>query len=373
MNFLKEFRKAISSAEYQMKSNFNEVASVPLNMFDYDNIPEDLREYFEDFEKYLIMGGCLAIGKSDGKYVFVRGGLGGGELDNYGYPTRFIGATGNGKAVDWKVGEDCVIFWNNKAHTPDLDVLKTTDLLTDVDISIDCNIYYSRLYPIPCVKDEKEKMQITEILANLQKGGKNATVINRKKDVTDLVDGKGDEIPVLNITDVSNADKIQYLARFREDVKRWYFNRNGHDLQGSSKMAQQSVEEINNNNSISMIYPLDKYEMRKKAVDEFNELFGENMTVTFSPTLLIEYEKFVRDSIGTEELPEDLSEDLPEEIPEETAESVNEATPEDLPETESESENEGEDKDFHDAIIEASAEIVSNMLKKKEDEDNGKD
>lgn len=375
MNFLKEFRKAISSAEYQMRANFNEVASVPLNMFDYDGIPEDLREYFEDFEKYLIMGGCLAIGKLDGKYVFVRGGLGGGELDNYGYPTRFIGATGNGKSVDWKVGEDCVVFWNNKSHSPDLDVLKTTDLLTDVDISIDCNIYYSRLYPIPCVKDEKEKMQITEILANLQKGGKNATVINRKKDVTDLVDGKGDEIPVLNITDVSNADKIQYLARFREDVKRWYFNRNGHDLQGSSKMAQQSVEEINNNNSISMIYPLDKYEMRKKAVDEFNELFGENMTVTFSPTLLIEYEKFVRDSIGTEELPEDLSEDLPEEIPEEsqeeTTESVNEETPEDLPETDTESENEGENEDFHDAIIEASAEIVSNILKKKEDEDNG--
>ncbi len=107
-------------------------------------------------------------------------------------------------------------------------------------------------------------------------------------------------------------------------------------------MAQQSVEEINNNNSISMIYPLDKYEMRKKAVDEFNELFGENMTVIFSPTLLIEYEKFVRDSIGTEELPEDLSEELPEESQEGTTESVNEETPEDLPEDDTESENEDE-------------------------------
>lgn len=341
MNFLKEFRKAISSAEYQMKANFNEVASVPLNMFDYDNIPEDLKEYFEDFEKYLIMGGCLAIGKLNGKYVFVRGGLGGGELNEYGYATRFIGATGNGNGtvVDWKVGEECVVFWNNKAHTPDLDVLKTTDLLTSVDISIDCNVFYSRLYPIPCVKDEKEKQQIAGILSNLQKGGKNVTVINRKKDVTDLVDGKGDEIPVLNLTDVENADKIQYLARFREDVKRWYFNRNGHDLQGSSKMAQQSVEEINNNNSISMIYPLDKYEMRKKAVNEFNELFGENMTVTFSPTLLIEYEKFVRDSIGTEELPEDLSEDLPEEIPEAESESENEGEKDEKKEDEDNDEN----------------------------------
>lgn len=353
MDFLKEFRKVISSAEYQMKSNFNEVVSVPLNMFDYDIIPEDLREYFEDFEKYLIMGGCLAIGKLDGKYVFVRGGLGGGELNNYGYATRFIGATGNGKSVDWKVGEDCVVFWNNKTHTPDFDILKTTDLLTDVDISIDCNVYYSRLYPIPCVKDEKEKTQITEIFNNLQKGGKNATVINRKKDVADLVDGKGDEIPVLNLTDVENADKIQYLARFREDVKRWYFNRNGHDLQGSSKMAQQSVEEINNNNSISMIYPLEKYEMRKKAVDEFNELFGENMTVTFSPTFLVEYEKFIKDSIGSEELPEDLSEDLPEESQEGTTETENEDKPEDLPEDDTEGENEGE-KD-----------------EKKEEEDNG--
>ena len=347
MKFLEEFRKAISSADYTMRANFNECVSIPLNMFDYDNIPEDLQEYFEDFEKYLIMGGCLAIGKLDGKLVFVRGGLGGGELDFYGYPTRFIGATGNGKAVDWKVGEDCVVFWNNKSHTPDLDVLRTADLLTDIDLSLDLNVYYSRLYPIPCVKDEKERIQVETILSNLQKGGKNTTVINKKLDVTDLIEGKSEEIPVLNITDVSNTDKIQYLARFREDVKRWYFNRNGHDLQGSSKMAQQSVEEINNNNSISMIYPLEKYEMRQRAIEELNALFGLDMTVTFSPAWLVEYEKFVLDSIGSEELPEDFSEELPEEKPEEAPETDNpEDNNEDKPEDVTEDENEEkEDED----------------------------
>ena len=351
MKFLEEFRKAISSADYTMRANFNECVSIPLNMFDYDKIPEDLQEYFEDFEKYLIMGGCLAIGKLDGKLVFVRGGLGGGELDFYGYPTRFIGATGNGKAVDWKVGKDCIVFWNNKSHTPDLDVLRTADLLTDIDLSLDLNVYYSRLYPIPCVKDEKERIQVETILSNLQKGGKNTTVINKKLDVTDLIEGKAEEIPVLNITDVENADKIQYLARFREDVKRWYFNRNGHDLQGSSKMAQQSVEEINNNNSISMIYPLEKYEMRQRAIEELNALFGLDMSVTFSPAWLVEYEKFVRDSIGSEELPEDLSEELPEEKPKEvtetdTPEDNNEDNPEDV--TEDENEEKDEEKEDED-------------------------
>ena len=344
MTFFDEFRKALSSADYIMKANFDEVVTIPLGMFDYDNIPEDIEEHFEDFEKYLIMGGIIGVGKVDGKLTFVRGGLGGGELDLYGYPTRFIGATGNGKSVDWKIGTDCVVFWNNKKHTPDFDVLKTSDILTDIDISIDDNIYYSRMYPIPLARDEKEKIQINEIFNNLRKGGKNTTVLNRKITVKDAVNGGSDEIPVLNVTDVTTADKIQYLARIREDVKRWFLNRNGHDLQGSSKMAQQSVEEINGNNSVSMIYPLEKLKMRMIAVDAMNELFGTDMTVTFSPAWLIEYEKFVRDSIG-EDIPEDITEELPEETPEDGPENV---TPEETPGEKTEGEDEPENKDEED-------------------------
>ena len=341
MKFLDEFRKAISSTEYTMRANFNEVVSIPLNMFDYDNIPEDMKKYFEDFEKYLIMGGILAVGKIDDKLTFVRGGLGGGELNEYGYPTRFIGATGNGRSVDWEIGTECVVFFNNKSHTPDLDVLRTTDLLTDVDISIDCNVYYSRFYPVPLAKDEREKIQIKEVFSNLKKGGRETTVLNRKTEIMDIMGVNSPEIPVLNLTDVENADKIQYLSRFREDVKRWFLNRNGHDLQGASKMAQQSVEEINGNNSVSMIYPLEKLEMRKRAVDEMNSLFGTELTITFSPAWLIEYEKFVRDSIGDEEIPDDPSEELPEE---ENTDVINiEETESDEPEETPEEEKESDE------------------------------
>ena len=347
MNFLKEFRKAISSQEYTMKSNFFETVSIPLNEFDYDKIPDDMKEYFEDFEKYLIMGGCLAVGKINGKLTFVRGGLGGGELNEYGYPTRFIGATGNGTAVDWAVGTECVVFWNNKSHSGDMDVLRTTDLLTDIDTSIDYNILYSRFYPVPLARDEKEKIQIANVFDNLKKGGKTTTVLNRKESISDLMNGTPEQqIPILNLTDVSNADKIQYLSRLREDVKRWFLVRHGHDLQGSSKMAQQSVEEINGNNSVSFIYPLEKFEMRKRAVDEMNALFGTEMVVSFSPAWLIEYEKFVRDSIGPEEIPEDPSEELPEESnPEDKTEETPEDKTEETPEDKTEEDNKNDDQE----------------------------
>lgn len=345
MKFFDEFRKSLSSAEYLMKSNFDECATVPINMFDYDNIHEDLQQYFEDFEKILIMDGIVAIGKLNGKFVFVRGGLGGGELNEYGYPTRFIGATGNGIAVDWKIGVDCVVIFNNKKHTPDFGVLKTADILTDIDISIDDNIYYSRFYPIPLARDEREKNQISDIFANLRKGGKKTTVLNKKTDVADIVNGTNQDISVLNITDVENADKIQYLSRIREDVKRWFLNNNGHDLQGSSKMAQQSVDEINGANSVSMIYPLEKLEMRIKGIDEFNALFGQNMTVSFSPAWLIEYEKFVKDSIGSDELPDDPTEELPDDAnPEDEPENAPEGTTEDAPEGTNEDAPEDDEK-----------------------------
>lgn len=56
----------------------------------------------------------------------------------------------------------------------------------------------------------------------------------------------------------------------------------GHAMQTSGKMAQQTTEELQGYNSFSMIIPSNRLEERKKGIDEFNRIFNENVTITYS-------------------------------------------------------------------------------------------
>lgn len=300
----KEMQTELASDDIKVFSNFDYLLQFDASMFEYGNLPNEMQEYFEDFEKYLCTSKCLAIGRIDGELTFVRGGLGGGALNNYGYPEYFTGATMNGKTVHWKIGTECVIIWNNRTHTSDIDLLTTAMQLGDIDISIDDNILYSRFYPVPLVKDGRQKTQVENIFTNLKSGGKKTSVINRENDISDIVGGNGEQIPVLNLTDVKNADKIQYLTHARDDVMRWFTTKYGQAVQGTGKQAQQSIEEIDGNTSVSFAYPLVKFEMRKKGIDAVNKLFGTNIEVKFSPIWAIEFNKFIKDAKNTDELEE---------------------------------------------------------------------
>lgn len=292
--FFNEMRTALAEQNYKMIVNFDELLQFDASMFEYDDIPEDMQEYFNFFEIWLCTSRCVAVGYLDGKLIFARGDNGGGKINDYGLMEDFIGATLNGKTVHWKIGEDCVVFWNNKAMTPDFDLFTTAENLAEIDVSIDDNVLYSRFYPVPMVKDGKQETQVTEILENLQKGGKKTSVINRPDDLNELMETGAEPIPVLNITDVKNSDKIQYLTHAHDDVKRWFYTKYGQAVQGTGKQAQQTEKEIDGTTSVSFVYPLNKFYMRKKACDEMNKMFNTNISVRFSPAWAVEFEKFVK-------------------------------------------------------------------------------
>lgn len=301
---LKEMQEALASDDTKLFKYFDYLLQFDTSMFIYENVPEEMEEYWEDFEKYLCTSKCVAIGKIDGVLTFVRGGLGGGRLNSYGYSDEFIGATMNGKSIRWKVGEDCIVIWNNRNKTHDIDLLTTAMQLSDVDISIDDNILYSRFYPVPLVKDGRQKSQVESIFDNLKKGGKKTSVINKESDISEIVGGNGEQIPILNLTDVKNSDKIQYLTHCHDDIFRWFVTKYGQAVQGTGKQAQQSIEEIDGNTSVSFVYPLVKFEARKKGIDAVNKLFGTNIEVKFSPMWAVELSKYINDGNDADEMDE---------------------------------------------------------------------
>lgn len=252
------------------------------SMFDYNNLPKGLdRKYIEHC---LIRFGCCGIVKINDEY-FVGVPAIQPPLDNYGIGTEIIITTYNGQhQVKGKIGEDCALIWNNSEFIGDFIITWFAKMFKEIDKSMESNVYNSRLHPIPIAKNSKIKTAIDNIFKTIKGDSvKNETYsVLSEQAFEDVISGKSTPVEVVNLTDVNNIDKIQYLSKFHDDLLRRFCTMYGHAMQTSGKMAQQTTEELQGYNSFSMIIPSNRFEERKKGITEFNRIFNENVTIAYS-------------------------------------------------------------------------------------------
>jgi hypothetical protein len=135
------------------------------------------------------------------------------------------------------------------------------------------------MYPIPLASDTKVKKSIEEAIKNMQ-DGKIATIMDERK-LREIIDqAKG--IETVNITDTEKSTYIQYLAKYRDDLMRWFYSLYGMNSQGSSKLAQQTVDEVNQDSNASMILPHSMLKARQDGCKMAKDKFGWDMEVSFS-------------------------------------------------------------------------------------------
>lgn len=302
-------------------------------MFDWKDLPETCRDNFA--EQYNIIGGCFALWRYDGpdeKYkdqlIFSPGAYA-NKPDVYGIGQKFIANTFNGYVKTLTPGEDCVVCWNNSLMLPDLPLLlNAVDMLTEGFTSLRTNILFSRLKPVFKCSTDQEKAAVEAAFKSI-KDDLDPINITSKNVLAELEGQEG--ISVLDITDVNNADKIQFIVKAIDDIMRWIYTLYGQAIQGNAKLAQQSVDEVQGTTSTSFILPNDRLKFRRKFCEEANALFGLNMSADFSAAWKVESIKYKKeadiDANGeveelaeeTEEAPAD-SESMKEEVKKEDEE-----------------------------------------------------
>lgn len=252
------------------------------SMFEYNNLPKGLdRKYIEHT---LIRFGCCAIVKiNDEFFVGVPAII--PPLDNYGIGTEITITTYNGQHQKrGKIGENCALIWNNTEFVGDFIISWYAKMFKEIDISMEANVFNSRLHPIPVARNSKIKTAIDNIFKSIKCENKNNDTYSILSDTAfaDEINGTATKIDVLNLTDVKDVDKLQYLSKFHDDLLRRFCTLYGHSMQTTGKMAQQTVEEIQGYDSFSMIIPSNRLEERQKGIAEFNRIFGENVTVEYN-------------------------------------------------------------------------------------------
>ena len=305
------------------------------SMMTYENLPETIPEEF--VEQYLILNGSEAGWIYDGPDEDFKNEkiiTDGGEADApnvYGVGKRYLGSTQNGYVKSLTPGKDCAVIYNNSLHESDMPLINMfADMVTEAFISLKANILYSRNKPVFKASTDKERAAIREAFNKIKDDLE--PIIITSNNIMEQIDGAEESVKVLDITDVQNADKIQYIVKTIDDLFRWFFTLYGQSVQGNGKMAQQTVKEVDGSTSLSFIYPNDRLKMRQRGWDQFNKLFGTDVKVRFSDAWLTESIKYkneadidadqlLEDPTAAEEgQPEGQPDQEPEEQPEEEQE-----------------------------------------------------
>lgn len=297
------------------------------SMFVYrgDGVPEEILIRQAFINQYAVLDGAAAICKMegvpavgpsvfDGKYIVGRAETA-GKPDPNGLGEDLIVTAKNGfvkKFDKWIDNPDVAVIFNNVTYMPDMNIGRYSDALAELEVSMKLNVLFSRMYPIPLTTDTKTKKTIEEAIKNMM-DGKIATILDEKK-LREIIDGVTG-VQTVNLTETDKSQYIQYLAKYRDDLMRWFYSLYGMNSQGSSKLAQQTVDEVNQDSNASMILPHSMLKARQDGVEMCNKKFGWNMEVSFSECWMSRLANMDDEFKTTDEELED--EAAPEEAPEE--------------------------------------------------------
>ena len=269
----------------------DELRQLHFTMFEYNNLPDTVDPlYIETFLQEFDNNSYIAwwkLNASEASPGFPEGSLIvssatlGTDLNPYGEGAEVIAVTRNGHERRFKnrYEDDVVVGFNNITHEPCNDIEIDAATLAEIDLSILYLIHYTRLYPVFKAADEKTRDQIVQAFKNMEVG-KPLTIIDKP-----LLEELGIETKSLETETLTNpelASVIQFTSKLREDVKRWHFTKYGQTINSSSKLAQETVDEVNGAVSASLIIPLSMLAARRAMIDEVNRKFGTNIEVNLS-------------------------------------------------------------------------------------------
>lgn len=258
------------------------------SMFVRRGLPEDYANTGNLIEQILLQNGCGAyVHRKDlieDRWIFGAAQTC-GQPNSYGFGKDVIVTAGGGfvqQYKDWENNPDIVVAWNNPIMAPDYVIGLTADLLTECMTSLRCQIINTRHHPLPAVVDDKMKQAVDTAIKDME-AGVNRTVVSTNL-IKNLLDMGIDRpaVDLINITDPELSNNLQYTSKQIDDILRWFWNIYGHNAQASSKLAQQSVEEVTTGASISMIIPHARYHQRHREAELLKERFGWDVTIEFS-------------------------------------------------------------------------------------------
>ena len=276
------------------------------NMFQYKDFPKSLPQEFA--EKYFMYQGACATKRIPERY---NTGMYAGDIvflsaqpsedpDAYGQGAKVIVTSANGynEIVSY---DDCSFCWNNSAHTSLREfICIASEAITNAFLALRSGIRYSKNHPIFKASDDKEVAALNKFWQDIC-NDEDALAITSENVLEKAFAGQMDASAssnVINLSDPTHNDKMQYLVDIIDSYMRWFFSFYGQCIQGNGKRAQQTVDEVNGQTSLSFILPNDMLAHRKAWVEDMKAkgYLPETADIDFSPAFKVEEVKYQKEA-----------------------------------------------------------------------------
>ena len=257
-----------------------------IHMFKYENMPDTMpADALEDYTMHFGYSGMTKAKYKDSDILVsvpaTKYGV--GLYPRYEPLAQYC--TPLLQARELVIGRDIIIMKNNTYQISCDEIVKRyARQLADFDATINILTSNARIPALPSFPDEESAESYKAVM-----------VANRLGQVDSVLDKsfiqKGSFTPFSN-TNVSG--NISDVISGRNEILRTFLSEIG-VTSANDKRERMVVDEVNVNSQMLLFNVADMLECRKKAVDEFNALYGTNITVDLSD----EY-KFIKDETTVE-------------------------------------------------------------------------
>lgn len=240
-------------------------------MFKYENLPPSIKK--RDLE-VLIQTNGVGIGcKVNGKLYVLQGNLG-GVANEQQLPTEAIVSNAYLRFdANLKIGKDCVVFKNDSMYEG-LMMLnrKYATLLAETDISLKYAACNSRILNLMSADTDNVKKSAEKIIKSIWEGDEPGIITT-----TSMIDS----FHTYPYSGSTNS-YIKSLQEMHQYIKaNWYIDL-GINANYNMKRESLSQNEVAVNEDTLLPFCDDMLECRKIACEEFNKMFGTNISVDFS-------------------------------------------------------------------------------------------
>lgn len=239
---------------------FTLLQSMYASVFKWSNLPETVDQYF--METQLADSGLVVAYVEPDVGVVCLPAQTGGQLNIYGYPTKFNvwGMNGFTNLVDI---DKCAFCYDNILHMPPVQNLKLyADKIAELDLVIDVNVKNQKT---PYIYSAPKELELSVRNMNREiNAGKQAVFIN-SENMGDI------KLDVIQTPAPYVADKIQQLKR---DILSEILNYMG--VFSGMTLKAERVTEGENASNVGYIRAArnSRYNQRIKFAEQFNKMFA---------------------------------------------------------------------------------------------------
>lgn len=255
---------------------FNNLLKRFMNLFEFENVDETIN--LRDLMLSIIFNDSYMILEIDGVLRNVYGGLA-GDLDFYGYPTRYLWSTGvqsgDNAITDGVVGHSNSL-WTPLAPT----LLYYSKMLAGLDTSLDIASVNTRLTPVYRATTDTERQQVESVF-NAIKNGEQKFVCMHKTTLKELADENGNY--AIDLTGASGDHTyIPMLLQAYDNILARVCRELGINITTQMKRAQVISAELNGYENYTQIFLDDMLKCIRQAFDEVNARWRREWKVRLS-------------------------------------------------------------------------------------------